>query len=193
VSPLILGRRLDRNASILDAACAACPRLPAGGSTPQNVKCTMPSRGKLPTSTKPPHSGRPSPEEIERIQRRMRFETWSVLTIIIALVLAAIAVAAFPVERVLPVFIVALVVVFVASISWVVGYVRTERAFARIQTEPSPRQPLWKYVAPLGAGLLTGVMYVLFPQYGRWIWSAFFVAGVLAFIWVLVRRRGPPA
>ncbi len=56
----------------------------------------------------------------------MRFETWSVLTIIIALVLAAIAVAALPVERSLPVFIAALVVVFVASISWVFGYVRTE-------------------------------------------------------------------
>jgi O-antigen/teichoic acid export membrane protein len=130
-----------------------------------------------------------SDEDIARIQRRMRFETWSVLTIIIALVLAAIAVAAFPIERVLPVFIVALVVVFVASISWVVGYVRTEKAFARIQSETSPRQPLWKYVAPLGAGLLTGAKYVLFPQYGRWIWSAFSVAGILAFIWVQVRRR----
>jgi len=119
----------------------------------------------------------------------MNFETWSVLAIIIALVLAAIAVAALPVERSLPVFIAALVVVFVASISWVVGYVRTERAFAQIHAEPSPPQPLWKYVAPLGAGLLAGLMYVLFPQYGRLIWSALFVAGVLAFFRVQVRRR----
>jgi cobalamin synthase len=136
-----------------------------------------------------PHSQRPTAEEIARVQRRLRFETWSVLTIIIALVLAAIAVAAFPVERVLPVFIVALVVVFVASISWVVGYMRTERAFAQIHAEPSPPQPLWKYIAPLVAGLLAGLMYALFPQYGRLIWSAFFVAGVLAFFWVQVRRR----
>src|SRR3979409_2111966 len=90
---------------------------------------------------------RSTDEDVARIQRRMRFENHSGVAMVIALTLGGLAVLVVPIAAIGTVLAVTYAVVFVATIGWMVGYFRTNRAFARIQSEPASRQPPWKYVA----------------------------------------------
>jgi hypothetical protein len=123
----------------------------------------------------------------------MRFEDLAALVLILGSIAGAVAFyiawSADLRDLATAAVVLTICVVILAAIAWAIGEVRVERAFATIRTERRPRPALWRYVVPIAVALLAGVLYVVLPQTGRWIWYAFFVASLIVFLWREIEGR----
>jgi hypothetical protein len=123
----------------------------------------------------------------------MKLETRAGVAVMVALAAAAgcafILISLGRLNLLVPLGLVTVLFVTAAVIVWIVGDIRTERAFKQIRKEAPRRKPLWKYAAILAPPSLTAAVYVAFPTYGGLVWSAFFVFCAVALVWTQLSRR----
>ena len=138
------------------------------------------------------------PANLAKIRKQLRLQDRALIGALVALV-AVVVIALILQSRTHSdgILIAGLAIAMAATVAavtvWVVAYVRSNRSLNIVDPAGrKPRPPVWSYLVPGAAGLVAGGFYWALPEWRKWTWTAFVVAGVVVWVWVSTQRRGIP-